>query len=153
MHQLGYHLHQAGQPAEAEPWYRAAIAIRERLFGADDEGNSGAQIDLATLLADRGEYRTAEALIVTALQRRRRAFGAAHPLVALVEAKLGTLFLRTGDLAGADSLLHHARAVLEGQTSRQDPDLRQVYGWLADLETARQRPEEAAKYRAIAKGR
>jgi len=62
------------------------------------------------------------------------------------------LLTRTGDSSAADSLLQHARLVMERQTSRQHPEVRQVYGWPADLELARRRPEEAAKYRAIANG-
>jgi serine/threonine-protein kinase len=153
MHQLGNHLHKAGRLDEAETFYRESIAIRERLFGAEDEGNSGAHVDLALLLADRGDYASAKSLITVALRRHQRALGVAHPTVAIVEARLGMLFAKTGGYHEADSLLQHARAILERQTSRRDPDLRQVYGYLADLETARKRPAEAAKYRAIANGR
>ena len=153
LHQLAQHLHQARRLDEAEASYRESIAMRGRLYGAEDESSSGAQVDLAKLLADRGEYRTAESMITTALERRKRAFGSAHPLVALVEARLGVLFTRTGNFDAADSLLQHARALLSTQTNQLTPDLREVYGWLADLETARQRPEEAARYRAIASSR
>ena len=153
LHQLAQHLHRAGQLAEAETSYRESIAIRERLYGVEDEGSSGAQVDLAKLLADRGDYRTAESMITTALERRKRAFGATHPLVALVEARLGRLYTRTGNFDAADSLLQRARTLLSTQANQLTPDLREVYGWLADLETARQRPVEAARYRAITNSR
>jgi serine/threonine-protein kinase len=150
---LAQYLHQAGQLAEAEASYREAIAIRKRLFGHEDAGGSGAETGLATVLADRGDYQTAESLLRLALQRQHRVFGAAHPNTAIVEARLGMLLTRMGGFMLADSLLQHARATMERQTSRQSPDVRQIYGFLADLETARRRPEEAARYRAIAMGR
>lgn len=153
LQQLGQYLHQAGQLAEAEASYREAIAIRRRLFGGETDVGAAAEMDLAMLLADRGDYRTAESLLRDALQRQRRAHGATHANVAAVLAKLGSLHTRTGDYALADSLLQEARKILERQTGPQDPELRRVYGFLAELETARRRPAEAARYRAIANGR
>jgi hypothetical protein len=63
---------------------------------------------------------------------------------------LGMLFTRAHRYDVADSLLRHSIATIERQVGREHPDVRELYGWLADLEDARGQHAEAAQHRAIA---
>jgi serine/threonine-protein kinase len=151
--QLAGMLFRARQFAEAESLFRRVIALRRRERGDDDPSISGPEAELARVLIERRELREAEALAKDAVRLRRRASGPDHPLTARMEALGGMVLTRTGNYALADSMLQHARHSLEGKVSRQHPDLRELYGWLADLAEARGLTKEAASYRAIATAR
>jgi hypothetical protein len=61
--------------------------------------------------------------------------------------------MRTGHLAEADSLLRQSLRVIEPYSGREHSDTREVFGWLAELETARGHPASAARYRTFAERR
>jgi serine/threonine-protein kinase len=146
-------LHRAGRLAEAESFYRRAIALDERTRGPAHESVAGVETDLARLLVDRGNYAAADSTARDALRIRTQAAGVNSPNTAATEGLLGLVLTREARYAAADSTLHHAVAALERQVDRRSPDLRRLYAWLADLETARGRPMNAARYRAIADAR
>jgi erythromycin esterase-like protein len=60
------------------------------------------------------------------------------------------LLAREGNFIAADSTLRQALETLEHQVGRDHPDVRELYEWLADVQDARGRRDEAARYRAIA---
>jgi len=66
---------------------------------------------------------------------------------------LGMLFAREGKYGVADSLLRHSLATMERKVGREQPDVKELYGWLADVDDARGRPDEARRDRAIANAR
>jgi hypothetical protein len=101
-------------------------------------------------MIERGEYNAAQPFIDDALRIQRVAFGVDHPLTARSEAVLGRLRTRLGDLLGADSLLRRSLGIIERHSGREHSDAREVFRWLAELETARGRPAEAARYRSFA---
>jgi hypothetical protein len=63
------------------------------------------------------------------------------------------LLTREGKYAAADSILRLSLQAIERQVGREHPDVRSLYGWLADLRDAQGRPAEAIQYRAIANAR
>jgi hypothetical protein len=63
------------------------------------------------------------------------------------------IFTRKGEYPAAELALRDAVRILERVTTRENPALREIYGWLADLNEARAQPAEASRYRAIAMGR
>ena len=143
----------AGRLDLAEPLMRATVPMQRRMRGADHVNVAGAEIDLAKIMIDRGEYSGAEPLVIDAIRIQRRAFGPQHPTTARSEAVLGRLRMRTGRLAEADSLLRQSLRVIEPYSGREHSDTREVFGWLAELETARGHPASAARYRTFSERR
>jgi len=140
----------AGRLDLAEPLMRSAVPMMRRIRGNDHASVASVDIDLARIMIDRGEYADAEPFVHDALRIQRRAFGPSHPMTARSEAVLGRLRTRTGDLIGADSLLRRSLGIIERHSGREHSDVREVFRWLAELETARGRPVEAARYRSFA---
>ena len=146
-------LHRAGRLEEAESLYRRAIALDERTRGRAHENIAGVETNLAQLLVDRGNDAAADSTARDALRIRVEAVGPNSPNTAATEGLLGFVLTREGRYAAADSVLRHAIATMERQVGRRHPDVRQLYGWLADLEDARGRRTDAARYRSIATSR
>jgi Flp pilus assembly protein TadD len=57
-----------GNPAEAEPLLREALAVRSRQFGADDRRTARAERTLALCLAAQGQRAEAERLLLHSYQ-------------------------------------------------------------------------------------
>jgi len=143
-------LHHAGQLDEATALFRQAIVSDRRLRGSDHETMAGLEVDLARLLIDRRDYHGAESLVLDAVRIRQRASGPNAPGTAATKGLLGMLMMREGRYPAADSILRRSLATMERQVGRAHPTVRELYGWLADLEDARGRHADAVQYRAIA---
>ena len=70
-----YTLHAAGRYSEAEPLYRKALAIREKVLGKAHPGYAQTLNNLAALLGATGLYGEAEPLYREALAIREKALG------------------------------------------------------------------------------
>ena len=149
----GTSLYQAGRLTEAEPLFRQAIAMNVRLHGPDDLHVAGVEVNLARLLIDRHAYAEAESLLHDAIRIRRIGQPPGTAVSATAEGMLGTLYTRTGRYTSAESLLRQSISHLEQEVGREHPDLREMYGWLADLEQLRGQREAAARDRAVALAR
>jgi hypothetical protein len=101
-------------------------------------------------MIDREEYGDAEPFIRDALRIQRSTFGPTHSMTARTEAVLGRLRAHTGHLAEGDSLLRQSLATIERHSGREHSDAREIFRWLAELETTRGRPAQAAYYRTFA---
>lgn len=143
-------LYDAGELAEAETLFRTAIALERRLRGDDHPNVAGHEMGLARLLIDRGDYAAAEIMLRDAVRIREGAAGPDSPNAAASHGLLGMLLSRKGEYAAADSVLRYAIRSMERYTGRQHSDVKELYGWLADLNEAWGRPEVAVRYRAIA---
>jgi serine/threonine-protein kinase len=137
----------------AEVLLRSTVPMARRIRGADHASVASAEIDLARIMIDRGEYRDAESFAEDALRIQRLAFGPNHPITARSEAVLGRLRMRTGNLVDANALLRRSLAIIEPYSGREHSDAREIYGWLAELETARGHPAQAAHYRSFSEPR
>lgn len=151
--ELATRLGEAGKFDEAEALYRRAIAINESTRGPTHENIAGIETELSNLLLGRGNYASAESTARDALRIRARANGPNSPSVAVTEGMLGMVLTREAKYVQADSVLRDAIGVIERQVGRGHPDVRRLYGWLADLQEARGRQADAARYRAIAAAR
>jgi serine/threonine protein kinase/tetratricopeptide (TPR) repeat protein len=138
---------------EAETLFRQSIAMNRRIRSRDHENIAGLEMGLARLLIDRREYSPAETVLRDAIRIREQAAGPDHPGTAASEGLLGMLFAREGKYDVADSLLRHSLATMERKVGREQPDVKELYGWLADVDDARGRPDEARRDRAIANAR
>ena len=148
----GIVLYHAGRLTEAEPLFRQAIAMNLRLHGPDDMRVSGVEVNLARLLIAERAYAEAESLLNDAIRIRRIGEPPTSASSATVEGVLGMLYTRTGRYASAASTLRQSIARLERQVGREQPDVRELYGWLADLEGLEGKAAAAARDRAVALG-
>jgi eukaryotic-like serine/threonine-protein kinase len=148
--QMANNYARAGRLDLAEPLMRSVVPMMRRIRGDDHAAVASADIDLARIMIDRGEYAAAQPFVDDALRIERRAFGPDHPVTARSEAVLGRLRTRTGDLIAADSILQRSLGIIERHSGREQSDAREVFRWLAELETARGRPAEAARFRSFA---
>jgi len=146
-------LFHAGKLDEAEVLFRKAIDMDRRVRGPNHTNVSGHEVELSRLLIARNELDTADSLLRDAIRIRERIVGPRNQSTALARAMRGVILMRKRDYAAADSTLRDAIRILERTTTRDYPELREMYGWLADLSEAQSRPAEASRYRAIAMGR
>jgi len=140
----------AGRLDEAASLYRDAIAMNRRLRGSDHENIAGLEVGLARLLIDRRDFAEAERTVQDAIRIRRHHGNSASPVTAYAEGLLGVVLTREARYAEADSVLRESLRTLERQVGRGQPDVREVYGWLADLDDALGRADDAARHRMIA---
>ena len=94
-----------------------------------------------------------DAMLAAKRDRPLTIAGPRDPNSAIARGLRGVILTRKGEYVAADSTLRDAIRILERTTTREYPELRELYGWLADLSEARARPTEAGRYRAIATGR
>jgi serine/threonine-protein kinase len=146
-------LRHAGRLDEAADLYRDAIAKDRRVRGTDHEDIAGLEIDLTRLFIQRHEVAEAERTILDAIRIRRRHGNAASPASAYAEGLLGMVLTREGRYVEADSLLRESLQMLERQIGRAEHNVREVYGWLADLDDALGRRDDALRHRVIADAR
>jgi serine/threonine-protein kinase len=135
---------------EAQSPLREALAIRRRFLGNDASNVAMSEIDLAYALIMSGTYDESAALARDAVRILSRQLGEDNAMVAYARAHLGDALRGQGRLAEAEPLLLAAFARLDPPT----PVTRQWRGYtlgaLVRLEEAKGRPDEAAKYRALA---
>jgi serine/threonine-protein kinase len=140
----------AGRLDEAASLYRDAIAMNRRLRGSDHENIAGLEVGLARLLVARGDLAEAERTVQDAMRIRRHHGNSGSPGSAYAEGLLGMVLTREARYAEADSVLRESLRTLERQVGRGQRDVREVYGWLADLDDALGRSDDAARHRMIA---
>jgi hypothetical protein len=127
--------------------------LNRKVRGPDHTTVAGDESDLARLLMQRGELGEARALLRDAIRISEKAFGVDHPITARMHGVNALLLLHERRYAAADTALRPAVEKVERQLGRASPMARELYGWLADLEDARQHHADAARYRAIATAR
>ncbi|HKY99343.1 MAG TPA: serine/threonine-protein kinase [Gemmatimonadaceae bacterium] len=138
---------------EAERLFREAIAMERRARGPNHGNVAGHEVEFSRLLIARGKLDIADSLLRDAIRIRENITGPRDPNTAVARAMRGVILTRKHEYAAADSTLRDAIGILERTTTRAFPEVREMYGWLADLSDARSRPDEARRYRAIAAGR
>ncbi|MFO0974076.1 MAG: serine/threonine-protein kinase [Phycisphaerae bacterium] len=116
---VGNSLRSIGQFDAAEEHLRAALAIRERLYGENHADVAEAVHDLARLIADKGDFDTAEKLYDRAIRLRTERFGADHPATASSLYWLGVLRHNRGQIDEADTLLQHALTIWRTAADRE----------------------------------
>jgi serine/threonine-protein kinase len=146
---VAYTLQKAGQLAEAESLLRRSVDLERRARGNNHARLAGLEWGLARLLIDERKYREAETLVRDVI-RIREQIAVDHPTTAVSYGLLGVVLTRTKRYRAADSAFTRAIPMIERQVSREHPDVRQLYAWSADLQTAIGNRAEASRLRAIA---
>jgi tetratricopeptide (TPR) repeat protein len=93
-----------GKTAEAEPLYRRALAILEKIRGPEHTQTAMARLGLADLLAAQGNDVEAEADYRGALRAFEKVLGPAHPIVLTTLERYAALLRRAGRTAEAEQL-------------------------------------------------
>lgn len=96
LNSLAVLLQEMDRQAEAEPLYREAAEIGERMWGRDNEDTLTARFNLACVQRDLGRLDEAEQLMAELLPHFRRVFGDAHFKTAAAEHHLGCLYDKLG---------------------------------------------------------
>jgi tetratricopeptide (TPR) repeat protein len=102
-----------GQYAEAEPLFRKALAIRERVLGADDPAVAQSLNRLGLLLRNRGKYSEAEPLFRQSLEIWSKKSSEESSDVAQSLNNLAGDLLDKGKYAEAESLCRRSLAISE----------------------------------------
>ena len=144
---LGYLLRQLARNPEAEPHYRAALAL-----AANPAEEAIALNNLAQLLQATNRLAQAEPLMRRALALGEQAYGPAHPKVALRLNNLAQLLQATNRLAQAEPLMRRALALNEQAYGPAHPTVAIALNNLAQLlqDTNRLAQAEPLMRRALA---
>jgi tetratricopeptide (TPR) repeat protein len=158
LNQTGLYLKSRAQYAQAEPLFRRALEIREKIYGPDHPGVATVLNNLAELLRDQGQYAQAEPLYRRALKIREKAYGPDHPDVATVLNNLAGLLRAQGQHAQAEPLLRRALEIDEKAYGPDHPDVATVlenlsvlYGEMGQKTRAQDCASRASRIRAISR--
>jgi tetratricopeptide (TPR) repeat protein len=122
LNELASLLHDKGDYDGAEPLYRRALAIREKVLGVQHPSTATSLNNLAALLYYKGDYDGAEPLYRRALAIREKVLGAQHPDTANSLNNLAELLRNKGDYDSAEPLYRRALAIKEKVLGAQHPN-------------------------------
>ena len=112
---------EVGRDAEAEPLYRRAIAIMQKVGVVDSADIAPELTNLAALYQRQGRYDEAEPLFKRALALWERAHGPNHPDVGKALNNLATVYEREDRHADAEPLLRRALAIYQKAAGPENP--------------------------------
>lgn len=113
-------LYGQGRYADALPFYRRALEIRQRLLPANDPLIAQSHNNLAAGLLALGQIDEAEKNLREALKIRESALGPDHPDVAQTLNNIGALLYDKGAFAEAEPLYRRALAIREKELGPDD---------------------------------
>jgi Tfp pilus assembly protein PilF len=143
LNQAGHYLVYRAQYGEAEPLLARALAIREKVLGAEDRIIATSVNGLAALYKHQGKYGEAEPLYVRALAICEKAFGPEHPNVATTLNNLAELYRNQGKYREAEPLYMDSLVIREKALSPGHPDVAQSLNNLALLYDSQGKYKEA----------
>ena len=145
LNQMAYYLRQRAQYVEAEPLYKRALAIREKVLEPEHPDVAQSLNNLASLYQDQGKYEQAEPLYQRALAIWEKTLGPEHYLVAVNLNNLAMLYKAQGKYGQAELLLQRSLAIREKVLGPEHPAVATVLENYTDLLRATNREDEAAK--------
>src|SRR5262249_42748545 len=140
---------------ESEPLFKKALAIYEKVAGAESPPVATLLNNLGQVYKVEGREADAEPLIKRSLAIREKVLGASHPDVARSLNNLGDLYQRQRRFAEAEPLFKRALAIREQEVGPDHPDTAASVNNLASLYQAEGRAADAIPLteRMIASGR
>ena len=123
-----------GRDAEAEPLFRRALAIHEKVLGPDHPTVAANLNNLGAVYFSEGRYGEAEPLFRRALDIQERALGHDHPDVAKTLNNLAGSDIVAQHYDEASSLLEQALSILEKSVGPDHPDIAQIRSSLAMIQ-------------------
>jgi tetratricopeptide (TPR) repeat protein len=139
----GYYLKERGQYSEAEPLYKKALELLQRLLGEEHPDVATSYNNLAGLYKSQGRYSEAEPLYKKTLELRQRLLGEEHPDVATSYNNLALLYYYQGRYSEAEPLYKKALELRQRLLGEEHPDVATSYNNLALLYYSQGRYSEA----------
>jgi tetratricopeptide (TPR) repeat protein len=121
--QAGYYLTERARHTEAEPLFRRALAMREKLLGRDHTDVAISLNNLAKLLKDTNRLGEAEPLMRRSLEINERTSGSDNPNVATNRNNLALLLKETNRMGEAEPLYRRALEIDERSYGPDHPDV------------------------------
>jgi tetratricopeptide (TPR) repeat protein len=119
---LGYHLRMIGDYPGARPYYERALAIWEKVLGAEHRDTTTSLNNLGVLLQSQGDLAGARPYYERALEIWERVLGVEHPDTATSLNNLGGLLDSQGDFAGARPYYERALEIREKVLGAEHPN-------------------------------
>jgi serine/threonine protein kinase/tetratricopeptide (TPR) repeat protein len=138
-----------GRPAEAAMWARRVLALRGRTLDDTHPAVSTGMQVLGRALAGLDSLDQAEALMRESLKVREDNFPPGHWVIASSVSHLGAVIARRGRFAEAESLLVTSERRLVELRGEEAPPVRDARKRLVMLYEEWNRPDEAARWRAL----
>ena len=123
LNNLAQMLKETGKTAEAEPLFREALSLSEKLYGPQDRRVAECLHNLSALLFAQRRYRDAEGLLRQAIAIEDKILPADHPNRAIRLAALARLANLGGQTAEARSLTLNALKIAEDCFGSESPQL------------------------------
>ncbi|NEX12732.1 MAG: hypothetical protein C1942_08635 [Prosthecochloris sp.] len=143
LNNMGSYYHGRASYAQAEPLYRRALGIDEKVLGLEHPGVATDLNNLAGLLKAQGKYGEAEPLFRRALLIWEEQLGGEHPDVATSLNNLAGLFRVQGKYGEAEPLYRRALVIGEEQLGGEHPYVAASLNNLAELFRAQGKYGEA----------
>jgi tetratricopeptide (TPR) repeat protein len=137
---------------EAEPLYRRAIEIDEKVLGKDHRSVAIRYDNLAVLLWEQGRYDQAEPLYRRAIEIDEKVLGKDHPDVARTYNNLALLLVAQGKYDRAEPLYRRAIEIDEKALGKDHPTVANIYDNLAGLLRRPSRAALSSRHRNRRKG-
>src|SRR6516165_7688783 len=128
---------------EAEPLYRRAVEIGEKVLGKNHPDVATGYNNLARLLQDQGKYDQAEPLFRRAIEIGEKVLGKDHPDVAVWYNNLAGLLEDQGKYDEAEPLYRRAIEIGEKALGKDHPNVATGYNNLAELLQAQGKYDQA----------
>ncbi len=145
---LGNVFYRSGKYDETVRMLEAVLAVRRKSLGDDSEAVARTRANMGSVYKKSGNRAEAVREYRAALETLARTLGPDHLDVAAVRAYLAETLRLEGQLDEADSLFRQSLEVRSKVLGEKNKLTQMVLKSLADLSTARGKPEEAAAYRA-----
>jgi tetratricopeptide (TPR) repeat protein len=139
---LGHYYWIRGEYDQSHSMLRAALDMREAIFGTDHILTAESLNKFGILLSDQGDYAAARPLLERALAIREQVLGAEHPETAISLNDLAAVLRAQGDEAAARPLFERALAIREQVLGPTHPSTAQSLNNLAAV--LRAQGDEAA---------
>jgi len=143
LNQAAYYLKIRAQYLTAEPLYKRALSIQEKVLGAEHPDTAMSLNNLAELLNDQGKYEEAEPLYRRALSIQEKVMRAEHPDTATSLDNLALLLNNQGKYEEAEPLYRRALGIFEKVLGAEHPDTAINLNNLASLLNNQGKYEEA----------
>lgn len=133
LYMIGNFLELSARYEGAEPLFRRALSIREKILGPFHPNTATSLNNLASLLQSKGEYDEAETLFQRALAIDEVFLGPEHPGTASGLNNFAMLVQSKGEYDRAERLYRRALAIRENVIGEKHSDTAQTLGNLAAL--------------------
>jgi len=143
LNQAAFYLDDRAQYLTAEPLYRRALTIYEKVLGTEHPNTATCMNNLAELYRVQGKYEEAEPLCRRTLMIREKVLGAEHPITAISLNNLAALYRVEGKYEEAELLYRRALGIREKSLEADLPVTATSLSNLAELLGSQGKNEDA----------